>query len=335
MYDTSKIKEHLSLEVLLSKTTEYDIYNFYSNKKLEIGTITNSPLRTDNNPSFGIFKSKNNNTLLFKDLSTGISGNCIKFVQLLFNITYSQALKKIWDDIVNKNISYSGYGEHISRWKPTTKTKISIQRKNFTGTDIKYWESYGIDKDTLKKYNVFPIQKFWINDIPSSFTYSKENPIYAYKVFNSFKIYMPFSETKKDKWRSNCTISDIQGIIQIPKEIRIGDKVGDLLVITKSLKDIMVLSAFNIISIAPQSETSTIPKEVVYELKKRFKRIIILYDYDEGGIKGAEALSEKYGFEIIFIPKHYLDVFGVKDISDFRKEFGEKKTEELLKEILW
>ena len=99
MYNMNTVTENLSLDKILTKTTEYDIYCFYGNKNFQIGTITNSPLRVDKNPSFGLFKSMGDNSLLFKDLSTGDSGNCVKFVQLLLNVKYRKALQTIWKDI--------------------------------------------------------------------------------------------------------------------------------------------------------------------------------------------------------------------------------------------
>jgi len=69
------------------------------------------------------------------------------------------------------------------------------------------------------------------------------------------------------------------------------------------------------------------------EMKARFKEIIIFFDYDEGGVKGAEKLSERHNIKYKFISKHYLDLYSIKDISDFRKEMGEDETIQLLKEL--
>ena len=323
--------------MILNKTTEYDIYCFYANRKFQVGTITNSPLRIDKHPSFGLFKPSNTNVLFFKDLSTGEAGNCVKFVQLLFNIKYKKALQKIWNDISKKDLGITNEGERLTDWTPKYKRELSIRRKNYTEIDYNYWNQYGISIDTLKKYDVFPISTFWIDEIQSPLKYTKESPMYAYKIFDSFKIYRPFSETKKDKWRTNCNNDYIQGWQQMSSQFKdwSEDKIqGDLLVITKALKDVMVLSQFNVPAIAPQSELSMIPRKVVYELKKRFKRIVVMFDYDNGGIKGAEALKSKYDLEVQFIPKHYIDLYQSKDISDFMKTFGKEKTKELLNEML-
>jgi len=324
--NTDHIVERITEEEILKRTTEYDIYSFYMPKKFEIGRIMSSPFRNDLHPSFGIFKSSRTGSLLFKDQATGDVGNCFKFVSILFNLTYKQSLQKIWDEVVTHNV-VSDHGIKIRDYYKNKKTIVSVKRKNFTKTDDEYWGQYYIDRDTLKHFNVFPIQKFWVNEFTGKFTYTDESPMYAYKVFNSFKVYRPYAEFKKDKWRNGCGQYDIQGWEQLPES-------GDLLVITKSLKDVMVLSLFNIPAIAPMGENTLLPRNAVDEAKNRFKRLIMLYDYDDGGLKGCQKMQEEYDIPYTFIPKHYLDIYGVKDISDHIKEFGKDQTNKLIKELL-
>lgn len=325
--NTDHIVERITEEEILKHTTEYDIYSFYISGKFEIGRIMRSPFRNDVHPSFGIFKSSKTGSLLFKDQATGDVGNCFKFVSILFNLTYRQSLEKIWSEIVTQSY-VSDQGIKIRDYYKNKKTIVSVKRKNFTKTDDEYWGQYYLDRDILKHFNVFPIQKFWVNEFIGKFTYTDESPMYGYKVFNSFKVYRPYAEFKKDKWRNGCGQYDIQGWEQLPNE-------GDLLVITKSLKDVMVLSLFGIPSIAPMGENTLLPRKAIDEAKKRFKRLIMLYDYDDGGLNGCKKMQEEYDIPYTFIPKHYLDIYGVKDISDHIKEFGKKQTNKLLKELLY
>jgi len=167
---------------------------------------------------------------------------------------------------------------------------------------------------------------FWVDDYPSTIKYQSEQPLYAYRIFNSFKIYNPQATVKKDKWRSNCGVNDIQGWEQLPES-------GDLLVITKSLKDVMALSLFNIPAIAPQGEHQLVPSKVIDEAKKRFKTLVMFYDYDDAGVSGANRARDEYGIPTVYIPKHYLELYNTKDISDCIKEFGLEKTRSLLEEL--
>ena len=70
------------------------------------------------------------------------------------------------------------------------------------------------------------------------------------------KIYQPYS---KFKWLSNTSVSDLQGLSQLPKS-------GDTLVITKSLKDVMCLDIWGIPAVAPSSESCVIPSDIVKQL---------------------------------------------------------------------
>lgn len=326
-FSTDIILERVTKEEILARVTEYDIYSYYMPYKFTIGHITSSPFREDKHPSFGIFKSSKTGSLLFKDQATGEVGDCFKFVQLLRSLGFNDTLNFIWSDIVDNSLYATSVGKYIDKVYKNKKKLISVKRRNFTRRDDDYWEQYHIIRDTLKKFNVSPINMFWVDDVLSSIRYTKEHPLYAYRVFNSFKIYNPLTDIRGDKWRTNCGINDIQGWEQLP------DK-GDLLIITKSLKDVMVLSLFNIPSIAPQGEHNVIPKKVIEEAKKRFKTIVTLYDYDEAGIMGSSKVKEMYGIPNIFVPIHYLELYNVKDISDHIKDFGYDKTQTLLNQLL-
>jgi 5S rRNA maturation endonuclease (ribonuclease M5) len=204
---------------------------------------------------------------------------------------------------------------------------IGVKRKYFTKTDDDYWTQYGIDREVLKHFHVTPIESFWVNDIKQSFVYTKDCPMYAYKVYNKFKIYRPYAKRREDKWRNNCGPYDIQGWEQLPEN-------GDIIIITKSLKDVMVLYELGYPAIAPQSENSTIPTKVVNDLKTRFEEVIILFDNDKPGLEAAEKLSIKQRLKYTYLPLSYALLYSVKDVSDAVKELGHITTIETIKQIL-
>lgn len=327
MYDLENTSEITSLKDILRYATEYDLYAFYIGGQFEIGKVMKSPLRTDTHPSFGIFKSSISSDLLWKDQATGKTGNIISFVAELFNMIYEDALKRIIDDVIVKDlVSDTEKGIRIQDSYRKTKTIISIQRKNFTDADDEFWGKYFITREILKKHNVYPIHTFWVNEIISNIFYTKEQPIYAYGVFDKYQIYNPHG-SKKNKFRTNCTIYDMYGLEQLPSY-------GNLLIITKSNKDVMVLDRLGYNAIAPTGENTPIPTNIMENLKSRFKRIIILYDNDEAGIRGASKISENNSIDYTYIPIDYYTKFKIKDISDFIKAFKITKSKELLKNIL-
>ena len=296
----AKLPDNITLDWILSKVTEYDIYAKYIGQ-FKVGMIYNSPFRKDKNPSFGIYYSKRTKQLLFKDHGTGECGNVIKFVSLFTGKTeYNDILSDIVD---NLNITNNTKLVSSKQYIPPTETVIGVVRQEFTDVDINYWKQFNISINTLKKFNVNSIKYYLCNGIVKG-TYKRENPMYAYKVYNNFKIYRPLAD-KYTKWRNNLTDYDIQGYEQLPQK-------GDILFITKSMKDVMCLHEMGYPAVSPQSESTFLPKDVLEQLKTRFKRIIILFDRDAAGVKRSRKLSRETGLEAMFINKK----FKAKDISD-------------------
>lgn len=296
----AKLPDNITLDWILSKVTEYDIYAKYIGQ-FKVGMIYNSPFRKDKNPSFGIYYSKRTKQLLFKDHGTGECGNVIKFVSLF---TGKTEYNDILSDIVDKlNITNNTKLVSSKQYIQPTETVIGVVRQEFNDVDINYWKQFNISINTLKKFNVNSIKYYLCNGIVKG-TYKRENPMYAYKVYNNFKIYRPLAD-KYTKWRNNLTDYDIQGYEQLPQK-------GDILFITKSMKDVMCLHEMGYPAVSPSSESTFLPKDVLEQLKTRFKRIIILFDRDTAGVKRSRKLSRETGLEAMFINKK----FKAKDISD-------------------
>lgn len=316
IYDTTKVKDtfNITLDWILSRVSEYDIYAAYIGN-FKVGMIYNSPLRKDKTPSFGCFYSRKTKQLLFKDHGTGQCGNVIKFIELYTGITnYSDILK----DIVERlKITNDTQLVSSKQYIPSTETVIGVVRQEFTETDINYWKQFNITVETLRKFGVSSIKYYLCNGIVKSI-YKEDNPMYAYKVYNHFKIYKPLAD-KYTKWRNNLTELDIQGFKQLPKT-------GNILIITKSMKDVMCLYEMGIPAISPSSESTFIPDKILEQLKKRFKRIIILFDRDSSGCKNSVKIWNKYHLKPLFINKK----FKSKDISDAIKNNSFKDVKEWL-----
>jgi hypothetical protein len=328
LYDTSKVIDVLNLEEILKHTTEYDIYSYYLGSKFDVGKIMSSPFRQDLKPSFGIFKSSTSNNLLWKDQATGETGNVITFVRKLQDLYHNkQALKLIWEEVVKGNLCISKRGRVITEAYESIATIISVKRRNYSDVDYAYWGKYNISRETLDKFNVFPISYFWVNDVQQKLIYSRTSPMYAYKIFSKFKIYRPLSTARLEKWRTNCSSIDLQGYEQLPNN-------GDLLIITKSLKDVMVLYNLGYTAVALQSENDHLNKGIYNALSKRFKRIVIFFDCDKPGINSAIKLAGRYQVEYIHLDSSNLELYNVKDISDYVNVFGQTLASDTMKSLL-
>ena len=309
MYST-KTAITMSLRDLLDKLNDYDIYSYYLGN-FKPGKLMNSPLRNDDKmPSFAIFKSKTGG-LLFKDHGTGETGNALKFIKLYRGIQTRDELERELLKIVRRmnpeqNVRTNTYTKLVG----SGVMDIGIVRQPFTNVDKQYWKQYHISIDTLRMFNVNSIKYFLCNRIVRA-TYKEDNPMYAYKVYDKFKIYRPLA-SKYTKWRTNLTNRHIQGYEQLPKEG------GNLLIITKSLKDVMCLYEMGFYSIAASSETTFIPDDILQSLRSKWKHIVIIYDRDKTGMKTAREYSKRYKLDAIFVHKK----FKAKDVSDAVKGNG-------------
>ena len=294
----------MSLKDLLDKLDDYDIYSYYVGQ-FKIGKLFNSPLRSDDkNPSFAIFKGVNGK-LFFKDHGSGEGGNAIKFVKLYKGIQTRDELERELLRIVRKMNPNSGNAIRTYSYSVDSgPTDIGIVRQPFTDVDKQYWKQFHISLDTLKKFQVFSIKYFLCNRVVRG-TYKENSPMYAYKVDDKFKIYRPLA-SKYTKWRTNLTNWNVQGLSEIPKEG------GNLLIITKSLKDVMCLYEMGFNAIAASSETTFIPDNILQSLRSKWKHIVILYDRDKTGMLESRKYSRQYKLDAIFVHKK----FKAKDVSD-------------------
>lgn len=296
------------LSDLLSQLDEYDIYAYYMGK-FTVGKLYNSPLRHDDKiPSFAVFKGRRGN-LMFKDHGSGLSGNVLTFVKEYKNIKTDAELEKELLRIIKTTAPVST--RSVSReYKYQGSADIGIVRQDFTDIDLQYWNQFGISKSTLEKFQVFSIKYFLCNKAVSGI-YKDTNPMYAYKVNDKFKIYRPLN-SKYTKWRTNLTNRDVQGLSELP------DGKGKLLIVTKSLKDVMVLYEMGYDAVSPSSETTFIPDDILDSLKDKYEHVVILFDRDKTGVMKARDYSKKYKLDAFFIHKK----FKAKDLSDAVRDNG-------------
>lgn len=195
--------------------------------------------------------------------------------------------------------------------------------QDFSQKELEWWASYGITPPILKKFRVYSCKSIFLNG--NYFASSNEqSPIYGYYKgkkdgLELWRIYFP--KRKSYRFLSNWSAKMIQGLDQLPKK-------GKVLVITKSLKDVMTFYSCGIPAIAPNSENLFIPQTLFDELKSRFEHICVLYDNDLAGVSNMKKIRKETGLVCLMIPRSY----GAKDISDFHKKYGHKKTLELIQE---
>ena len=321
-----KPNKELTKEEILKRVSEWDLWQYYI-PGIELRRKFKSPLRKDEVPSASLFVS-NTGSVLLKDFGIGQSYNIWSFLQAKYGMTYIEALQTINNDFnlkLGKPQKFSkptmeifGVGTH-EKLEPKAPCTIKIKKRDWSLKDKEYWGQYGLTTQFLDSRNVKPLQNYWIND-HLVYWYSEANPAYSYDFgHGKRKVYSPFA--KKFKFLTNAGDKILQGAQYIPES-------SDILIITKAFKDAMVLQSLGYHSVAPQSESMTIPLDIMDSLKIRFKDIFLLYDNDSTGRKHSKKLCEQYGLIPIFVPE------PVKDISDYRKAYGIVDTVGLLKELI-
>lgn len=101
---------------------------------------------------------------------------------------------------------------------------------------------------------------------------------------------------------------------------------SDYIVITKSMKDVMCLYELGVSAIAPCSENQFLTKDQYNRLQNHYKHIYLFFDNDLPGISNMRKLKKQFP-DLICLKLNRDDA---KDISDYRKRFGYRKTLELI-----
>ncbi len=321
----------LSIEEILKRISEWDLWSYYI-PNVELHKKILSPLRTEKRPSASLFVTKEGNILL-KDFRLG-TFNIWKFLEYKYNLNFYEVLLTINNDFNLKltckklyrkpTMEFFGIIRNVQPKLDKHIVDLKIKKRDWNHIDTQYWGQYKMPISFLKKkrnHKVIPLQNYWVND-KLVYWYTDFNPAYSYEFGKNLenvalrKLYTPFSEYK---WLTNTGHDLLQGEDDLPW-------IDDNLIITKSYKDVLLLTFLEMNSLAPQSESSIISEEKVNTLKKRFTNIYLLFDNDDTGRKYSKINCEKYNFIPIFVPNDNIS----KDISDFMKNNTLNETNKLI-----
>ena len=319
-------KNSVSLEDIMNRVTEIDILSFYFNIK-EIPCVIHSPFREDNRPSFGLYLS-NNGRIYYKDYATNESGGIFDLLGNLWKCNYKEVLERINKDILKidkGNIKINNTTNSIivrNNKEHNANSDLQCKVREWRNYDIEYWSQYGISLKWLKYAEVYPISHKIIIKNQHRYIFKADKLAYAYVEHKegkvSIKIYQP-KNTNGYKWSSKHDSSVVSLWTKIPEY-------GDILCICSSLKDSLCLWAnTGIPSISPQGEGFNMSNTAINELKRRYKRVFVLFDNDEAGILDGLKFSTNTGFINIVLPD-----CGAKDISDLYKLLGKDKWLEII-----
>lgn len=313
----TKGRDSVCIDEVLNKMTEADILSFYLGIT-KIPCIINSPLRKDNNPSFGIY-STDGIRVHYIDFTTKDRGGVFDLLCQMWGCDYISALERVKHDctISSTGATITKSCCRVRRIDLSSETELKCRVREWKDYDLEYWKSYGISLEWLKYADVYPISHKIVIKNGKTFTFSADKYAYAYierkehKV--SMKIYQPYN--KRFKWSNSHNGSVISLWTKIPEY-------GDKVLICSSLKDSLCISANTMIpTIAVQGEGYSISETAQNELRRRYKQIIIAFDGDKSGIEDSIKLQNETGFKILDCPI----IDKAKDWSDIYHDYGKDK----------
>jgi len=315
----------LSVDSILEKVTDYDLFRFYCPPFKNVGKKFSSELREDPIPSAHI--TAKNNRLRYIDYGyTEHRFDSIGYIQYKYNVSFRDALRTIDSDF---GLGLAGKNNRGALNTPKTYGKMKFEKipclmqirsREFNLYDRLYWGDYCISKETLEAFGVKPITHYWINGT----RYPAHKVAYAYCEHpGKYKLYSPLKQD--GKWFGNMQVNHVQGITMLPI-------FGNICILASSLKDVMCLYELGIPAVAMQSESMMPPKKLVAFLKRKFDEVKVLYDNDftkdtNPGQTMALSICKEYELENICIPTE----LGVKDISDVMQVHGPIKAISIIK----
>lgn len=272
----------------ISAISDEDIYSYYLGE-FEDNSWFSAPWRTDTDPSLRI--SYYEGKWVWTDFGEDPRPKgAIDFIKRYYEVGFVQALQHGYHDILNSNVN--GKKKTVIKYENKSYCKI----RNLLDYELEYWNQANITKKDLDYFNVYSGE---IRHNGMLWHKSKEkDPLFIYmwdKKIPIYKGYRPFAPDSKLKFYSKNTSGHIQGWDKLPEK-------GNILIITKSNKDIIVWSKLNYPAIAPHSENMFISSFDLYALQSRFKHIYVNYDNDDVGVKKSTQYSSEHNLKYFNLP---------------------------------
>jgi 5S rRNA maturation endonuclease (ribonuclease M5) len=340
----------LKLRILDKTNQGLDVFRHYLSVKFVPNKAFKNPFYHDTKASCTVYMNKKNGLFMMKDFGdAAYSGDCFWLVARLFNLDmkndFVEILKRINADM---NLGLSVEADHhssvLSWHSQTTASTKSIQNtesdtyspsldgaessmddpndnpevkvtyKEFSDTELEYWGRYGISSSILSRFKVRSGKKI-AGKVKNGRKYEIHSmvtsPMFVYHTIDdAVKVYMPFNKMRFLYAHPACG-DYVFGLEYLPSR-------GHMIFITGGEKDVMSLAAHGFQAVCFNSETANIPRDILVNLHRRFKHIVLLYDMDKTGQQSSRRLVQELSeFKVKRIDLPLSGSKGDKDISDF------------------
>ena len=327
--------------ILPDKINDYqlDIWNKFLGTSVELEQRFTNPTRIDRHAG-AILKEKNGYIRLFDSSSSFHSLTVYEAIMKRYNISYIEALKKAWFELLKGKATKYTAPEKKSLKR---RCKIRFEQRSWNILDKKFWNGKtNITSNQLEKELTFPVDKYsytnkngvWVNHIPKSNTFHNT-------VNNTQKIYTPEYRI----FKTNMNSSSIGGLK--PFEFELGQP--KILLLTMNQKSYLCNSNLGYNSRYLPHEGIHIPLDIMKKWNNTFDYILSIMDNDLTGLLSNNQMYTDWKKEInndkfiqASFPKvteTYLNVFNqekeVSDSYDYCKAFDLKRLDQEIQEILF
>lgn len=339
---------NLKEEILQRTNHGLEVFYFYMPIDFVPKRNFRNPLYNDRRASCNIYFDEKSQCYRMKDFGNeAYTGDCFWFAAAIMGLDVRTEFRKVLATIVHDlglNISIENRGASEQN-RSYTKSTFSVGHKNavcgtpenkrwfkiheqpFNEEEKNFWLRYGITDRTLTQYSVKSLRSYEaISCQGKQFTLSstKEEPIFCYIMGDFIKIYRPHSKLRF-LYGGEKLKDYVFGFEQLPTK-------GDILFITGGEKDVLSLYAHGFNAICFNSETASIPENIIESLQIRFRHIILLYDMDATGLREAQRQMELLAqYNVLHLELPLQGIKSEKDISDF---FALGRTEHELQSLL-
>ena len=337
-------------EILDCTNRGLEVFCFYMPIDFVLKRNFRNPLYDDHKASCNIYFDAKQQCYRMKDFGNDFySGDCFWFAAMMLGLDVRTEFPKVLASIIrdlqlNLRIDdkqtpaphpmrkYKNLHNEKKENKGMTETEndkkwYKCYEQVFQTSELSYWLKYGITTKILQRYNVKSLIRYEaLSNQGKTYTLlsSQEEPMFCYMMGDFVKVYRPFSKLRF-VYGGEKREDYIFGFEQLPNK-------GDMLFITGGEKDVLSLSAHHFHAICFNSETATIPENVIESLQLRFRHIIILYDTDETGVREAQRQVDQLSqYNVLTLLLPLQGIKSEKDISDF---FALGRTEEELRALL-
>lgn len=325
--DEIESKEFIDQNEILKYVSEEEIFSLvFGFKPIEYQYVT-SPLR-DDDENAGCWFEYIDDKFFFRDFAySNRPIDCFHVVKDYYNLpNFPSTLRFVKERLIDNK---DRLPINPVKYKEKEKFYMNIVTRQFLLKDALFWKQYGISRQNLLDDSVFAVHRAYLfntksGDMITNFT-NKLGYIFTEFEEGRKKLYMPNNDLR---FISECNQNDIGSIKHLVP-------FGDLLFIKKSYKDCRIIRNFGYNSVWFQNEGMFPSDDILYNLAKRFIKIIIFYDNDSAGITASTELSNKINQYFpkkaspLWLPEE-LNQQGITDPGEFYKYKGIQQLQKFL-----